>query len=682
MNYGTTRATLINTGYQPIPIIPSEKRPALRKWAALNYKAPGGYANHGVGIRCGQGDTPIYAVDIDCTDFALTTQIKEHFLLEYGETICRVGKAPKTLLVYRGEQRGLLKKQSAEFNCGRLEILGSGQQFVALGTHPETKQPYSWIDMYGGITALRAADLPVISVDNISAMCAYFNKEAARAGFSPLGKTEPPVVDAEIYDPTDPLTVSQPIGKSITELREMLKQLDPSCGHDEWRNVGMALHHETEGSAEGLALFIDWSILSDKYRDGEPATRWASFGAYTGRPITAAYLLKITEQKTDPKGAESFFRTVNWSISRFRPNPPDMPAIIENMLPRGIVSLFFSAGGAGKSTLLIYLCAKIAASVNYDIEFFGYSIVGGSVVILTAEDPDIIINKRLYGVIRAIATEYFIDENELKEVLTDNLFIVSTFGHAIQLFKTSSDGALRTTKYYTSFTDCLKDIKNLHLVVIDTKTRFSPGEGLGNVTATEEIAHYEAVACETGASVMLLHHTNKMARNGLIGGMQAYRDATGIFDSVRAAWYLRALTQEEIVAQGIQGDGTDYNFLENCKNNYLKICPSLILHRDDYGYTAEPIRAKLTKAERKEQTAQSDLDMLIGIMQTKTARGEYSKGELMSLCKVEKISERRFRTAITTAIEYGLIEEEKAENRGMRNLYLLSDTGKTYQATI
>ena len=36
-------------------------------------------------------------------------------------------------------------------------------------------------------------------------------------------------------------------------------------GYDDWRNIGFAIHHETGGSDEGLALFHEWSSRSSKY---------------------------------------------------------------------------------------------------------------------------------------------------------------------------------------------------------------------------------------------------------------------------------------------------------------------------------------------------------------------------------------------------------------------------------
>jgi P4 family phage/plasmid primase-like protien len=87
------------------------------------------------------------AVDIDCMDPDLVREIVSIAQRLLGDAPQRVGRAPKTLLVYgtaapftrmrlhlkRGEEKGLI------------EILGDGQQYLVAGTHPGTMKPYEWI---------------------------------------------------------------------------------------------------------------------------------------------------------------------------------------------------------------------------------------------------------------------------------------------------------------------------------------------------------------------------------------------------------------------------------------------------------------------------------------------------------------------------------------------------------
>lgn len=86
------------------------------------------------------------AVDIDCTDAALSKVIADTALGVLGKAPERVGKAPKRLLQYRtAEPFGRLRLFIRRGDDTHLvEVLGQGQQYVVFGTHPATQQPYAW----------------------------------------------------------------------------------------------------------------------------------------------------------------------------------------------------------------------------------------------------------------------------------------------------------------------------------------------------------------------------------------------------------------------------------------------------------------------------------------------------------------------------------------------------------
>jgi len=89
-----------------------------------------------------------------------------------------------------------------------------------------------------------------------------------------------------------------------------------------------------------------------------------------------------------------------------------------------------------------------------------------------------------------------------------------------------------------------------------------------NAIATQEITYYERIAKETGATIMLLHHTNKVSRDGSTSGAQSFRGATALFDSIRAVWYRRGCTETKLMAMVVE-DRTPGRYLvwENSKNN-------------------------------------------------------------------------------------------------------------------
>jgi putative DNA primase/helicase len=96
----------------------------------------------------------------------------------------------------------------------------------------------------------------------------------------------------------DPLlTYSPKVGLTLAELRALVLQLDPDAGYLEnsknaisWLKVGMAIHHETDGSVDGLNLFDEWSKGSkEKYpgRHGIEA-KWRSFDLSPGAATVTA----------------------------------------------------------------------------------------------------------------------------------------------------------------------------------------------------------------------------------------------------------------------------------------------------------------------------------------------------------------------------------------------------------
>jgi putative DNA primase/helicase len=190
MNYFQKQGrSLLANGYLIVPIKPGHKRPALSNWqtARLGAADLSAYPKHGAGVLCGQGAHPIAAIDIDTSDEALASRFSAWCHDNLGVTVERVGNAPKVLLVYRAAEAGWCKCTGAWFEDElglphRLEVLGHGQQFVAYHVHPDTNRPYEWVDFMGGLEAVRADDLPVVTSQQITKALRVFEEMAEAAG--------------------------------------------------------------------------------------------------------------------------------------------------------------------------------------------------------------------------------------------------------------------------------------------------------------------------------------------------------------------------------------------------------------------------------------------------------------------------------------------------------------------
>jgi hypothetical protein len=82
------------------------------------------------------------------------------------------------------------------------------------------------------------------------------------------------------------------------ELLQLVYGLNSCCEDAEWVRVGSVIFHLTEGSAEGLNLFIAWSSRCDKKPDPEVIElQWATYVKHTGfRPGLPTLRRLLTEQ--------------------------------------------------------------------------------------------------------------------------------------------------------------------------------------------------------------------------------------------------------------------------------------------------------------------------------------------------------------------------------------------------
>jgi hypothetical protein len=96
------------------------------------------------------------------------------------------------------------------------------------------------------------------------------------------------------YTPLDDLDSQLPL-PDIT-LENCVKYLPPAGdqSYSEWRDIGMALHHQFYGSDEALAIFDDWSGNVREYKGyDDVAATWSSFGKRTtGSVVTFKTLVK------------------------------------------------------------------------------------------------------------------------------------------------------------------------------------------------------------------------------------------------------------------------------------------------------------------------------------------------------------------------------------------------------
>lgn len=325
---GKYGAAVIDQGWDIVAIRPGEKRPFGKNWQdkklgrnTLARLIEDGRDEYGVGAKAKK----MPGVDIDCYDADLVEHMRLFTIELLGETLERVGLPPKLLLPYRAE-KPFTKTQSKVFEDDegrqvKLEVLGDGQQYVVLHTHPDTGKPYRWKDKrHPGNTP--AADLPVITQEDALAIVAEFEKEAKARGWPLKKHSSKRETRAGVeYDYDDAFISDKPkVELPAEEIRKKLDLVADPDEHDHWFHVGMALYHQFDGGPEGLEMWHEWSSQAHNYDQDALDTRWQTFEVEGKKrePITARYILKhakIEEERLAGEALEELKEAIQQSTN-------------------------------------------------------------------------------------------------------------------------------------------------------------------------------------------------------------------------------------------------------------------------------------------------------------------------------------------------------------------------------
>lgn len=291
--FGAIAQRISDNGYRPLPIGPGQKRPpkGFLDWQTYRFDAQDSvtYGDHGVGIILGRQDG-LVGVDIDVRDPATAETLDQVAVRMLGPAPRRVGQAPKCLRLYRYEGAAIRKMQTNGFRflgddreakAHKVEILATGQQFVAFGVHPDTQKPYTWPDGPSPLVT-PAIDLPTVTERQL----AEFLAEAK----SILERIAEPVVaerakQDKFYEPIDELKRAYELARVeqdprvISELRSALERID-AVDRDTWIRQAHRLRPLDE---LGFELFDEYSRRApDKYDADDVHDKfWSADGSRT-----------------------------------------------------------------------------------------------------------------------------------------------------------------------------------------------------------------------------------------------------------------------------------------------------------------------------------------------------------------------------------------------------------------
>ncbi len=223
-------------------------------------------------------------------------------------------------------------------------------------------------------------------------------------------------------------------------------------------------------------------------------------------------------------------------MAAFTELPPPLDYVFPNMVA-GTVGALVSPGGAGKSMLALQLAAQIAGGP--DLLEVG-ELPTGLVVYLPAEDPPTAIHHRLHALGAHLTAEQ-------RQAVAEGLLIEPLIGKCPNIMA-------------LGWFDFLKRAaEGRRLMVLDTLRRFHIEEENASGPMAQVIGRMEAIAADTGCSIVFLHHANKgAAMMGTGDQQQASRGSSVLVDNIRWQSYLSGMTQAEAEEWGVDGSQRGY----------------------------------------------------------------------------------------------------------------------------
>ena len=204
----------------------------------------------------------------------------------------RIGQAPKALLAYRTEAPFTkIKTPRLIMPDGQpalIECLAAGQQFVAFGIHPGTRQPYHW--PHASPLDVPLSELPAVTEAQARAFVAEAERLLRAAGGRPEQKDAPAADAPRSRVPRPPSAWPPPTRQDVADA---LKAVPNNVDWHWWVKIGAALFDAL--ADDGEDLFIAWSAQSPKDDPEYTRRKWRSFRT-SPMTTTAASLFWLARQ--------------------------------------------------------------------------------------------------------------------------------------------------------------------------------------------------------------------------------------------------------------------------------------------------------------------------------------------------------------------------------------------------
>ena len=333
--------------------------------------------------------------------------------------------------------------------------------------------------------------------------------------------------------------------------------------------------------------------------DADRLTRAASSGV--PEDIAKVYGELSKREATEEAG----FPVIRPSIAFSKILPPPV-YVLPSLRPR-TVGLIVAQEGVGKSFLALEI--GLARASGCDLTGIGITGPGKGVIYFSKEDPPEIIEERLQSIAPLIP-----GENRAK---ADGLEIVSLYGRQATLVSEKSEVNEKLVR------QIIKTGTGKDLLIFDTlrKLHHLEENSSGEMSVLLEI--FDRIALETGAAILLIHHTNKTANlNGQHGDQSSARGSNAIVGNTRWSLHLETVKDDSggkkirvSIPRAAYGPEGGEWWLERSEGGVLVASDSIIAETPQKS-SKKPTLTKLKGGKKDEEDISGYQDPFDGIIPT------------------------------------------------------------------
>lgn len=378
-----------------------------------------------------------------------------------------------------------------------------------------------------------------------------------------------------------------------------------------WKAIALAVHAATGGGEAGFLAFDYWSKKNPAYDAAKTRECWAEVSQRPGNRSGMGKLVHLA-RKAVPTWRKPSEIAKDWVLSsrdeadpytaygarygrqhaedeeedwasyarastfysaatlRDRAVPP-REWLVDDLVPMKTVTLFYGDGGTGKSLLAL----QLAVAVTVCGTWLGRAVNQGRAIVLSAEDDNDELHRRLDGILRATGLQY--DD-------IAGLTLRSVAGECA-LLAVEDKVALTQTALFQELDARATDDQPVS-IVIDTLADVYPANENDRAKVRQFIGILRGLALRHRCAVVLLAHPSLTGLNSGTGTS----GSTGWNNSVRSRLYLERIVEK--------GEGNQYEpdpdkrVLTTKKSNYSRIGSEIVMTWKDGVFVADQVEGE------------------------------------------------------------------------------------------